>query len=314
MRILLLIGCSLFLTGCGSGAKDFGTTLGTAFDGLNTGLTAGANLEYQLYQDYKRKSEQLEFISLSTYSCGEPGTQTDKTIRSKTNVGIKQAQDQLIKTFHRLDLLIAYGKSVAEYRTSVTTFAATVDGVKSATGAVTKFTGPEAQVIGAAVISFAELAKVAYTESEATVLRALALDMKPELKKWVTSLKKNFVRVSKPQLEAFHYWNGCALERLYYLRDTYPTGPTKIDSRGNTMLRGVIKSTAVDFVAAYSDYIMERERFLAAMPNYNALLDAVIEANEKLIEVTPADIGPTLNSIGAVANALQGAKDAADKI
>ncbi len=312
MRYLPLLSI-LLLTGCASATKDFGSALGDAFGGISSGLGAGATLEYSLYQDYRRKSEQLEFLSLNTYSCGEPGTESERTIRSQTNVGINRAREELIKTFDKLDLLIAYGKSIADYRTSVSTFASTADGIKSATGAVTKFSGAEAQAVGAIIVAFTELAKVVYTESEAGALRELARAAKPEIAKWITTLKKNFTKVNQRQLLAYHYWNGCALERLRFIRDTYPTGPSRLDKRGHVQLEGMIKSTVLDFAAAYSDYITEREKFLSAMPNYNDLLDAINTANDKLLEVQPADIGSTLASIGAIASALQGARDSISK-
>jgi len=307
-----LLLAAAILGGCSSGTKDFTSLVANAFAGLAGGLSAGANLEYELYRDYRRKSEQLEYISLGAYACGEPGTATARSINSKTMSGIKQAQEQITKTFEELELLIAYGQSVAEYRQGITTFASTVDGIKGATGGVTKFTGAETQLVGAVIIAFADLANVAYTESEAAALRAMAATIKPQLKKWITSLKKSFVRVNRPLLAAYHLWNGCALERLYYLRDTFPTGP--LVKKGKARLEGVIQSTALQFDAAYAEYINEREKFLAAVPKYDDLLDAIDDANEKLLVVNPEDIGPSLSSIGKIADALKTAKDSAGKL
>ncbi len=71
MRQLILLASALLLGGCGTNG-DLGASFVSKVQGFSAALTTQDNLEVDLLKDFVRKSEQLNFISDRTYTCGDP--------------------------------------------------------------------------------------------------------------------------------------------------------------------------------------------------------------------------------------------------
>jgi hypothetical protein len=140
-------------------------------------------------------------------------------------------------------------------------------------------------------------------------IKEYAIKIQPHLAANVAYLlrKRNLRNLTASEQHAYQLWKSCAEERLNFVRQYFL--PTFGKERNNPC-PSVAPSPVWDFVAAYSEYITEREAFIGRKPDFSALLRLIVEANEAIVE----DKGDFIEAVNAMGAAAKTIRDSADGI
>ncbi len=273
-------------------------------------------------KDFARKSEQLRFISYDTYSCGDPD---DKVVQDLENY-YRNASVRFRKTDYavlleaRIDVrskdailaaLASYGDLISDISRHYKAIDTTIG---KASTVLTTFKSseliPEASLVLGALQSVLTIAQTIEKYTAETAIRAAALNMSEPLSKTVKALskKKTLLSLTGPEALAFSYWDACALERLRFIRDYYPSIHTRTEARRDEILKshlaGTTRTSVLDFAREYAVYLGERETFVGRRPDYLQLLKHIAEANAKLITLSGNDLLDAANNVGAMTTSI----------
>ena len=299
------------LGGC---VTDNGAAFLTSTTAFPAALTTQDNLEFDLIKDIARKSSELDFVSIGTYSCGDPNDRylidADYDYRavafrypSKKQGfdAIVEARTKLRKKDKLLKAIALYGETMKTLTADYQTAQDALGGIKQEVDALKAGGGlSEAGTILTGLSAVLVIAQKSAGVAEGASVYAAALRMEKDLQDTAKKLKTEHVLATFTHDEAvaFSYWDACALERLRFLRDyappIYPQGRVASDSDGHVKLQGLTKTSALDFVKEYRQYLLDREGFVARRPNFVNLIDAIVKANLDIVKagsnVTVADL------------------------
>lgn len=304
MRFAILT-FALLLTGC---VSDGGAAFVASIAAVPNALNTQDSLEFDLRKDLVRKSSELEFISSGSYSCGDPD---DKfmiesgqyyraiNIRNpRKPVGYETVLAARKKLREKDALLIAfvvYGNEMKAL-TGDFDFAGQLIGIASDQVAALKKGGglSEAGVVLDGLSAVLAIAKSANAFSKEVAVRNAAQSMEKGLAVAAKKLadEHNLSRLTHDEVVAFAHWDGCATERLRFYRDWFLPlykKPIPIDRSGHIGYQGVARSSVIDFSREYRQYQVDREAFIARRPNYFNLINAVLDANAKILAAPDRD-------------------------
>lgn len=233
------------------------------------------------------------------------------------------AVKELRKQIGQIQVFVDYGDYITNINKGSDKFFATLEKFVGTVDAFTKLV-PDQTATFAGVLTAGKaliaLAKNADEQTRNARILAFVAISQDALKKTRDELKDKKVlkKLTENEVRAYNLWSACALERLWFVRDCFPpvvTGcPSKYDEKALEALwkahhvNGITRSSVVEAVSAYSIYISEREAFLARRPDYSALVDAIINANEKALKV-PDDPGKIFDGITGFENGIIGLRE-----
>jgi hypothetical protein len=311
MRSIAVLVCGCFLSGC-AGTEDLGKKFSASVTAFAAGIGSDVDLQRDLEHDFLRKSEQLEWISLGTYACGDPRSKEVASIHESAKrkaAEVKRiAEKEIRKKFAQIDLLIGYGETISSISEGGEKFNAAAEKMRTAIGAVANTVGAQATVPQTVLSSLISIAQIAEKETRNARIAEAATRMQPALLKIRAQLKsrKNLRLMTATEEGIFELWDACARERLAFLRDYHPPrlGGPKPSSDGTVRPRyaGVSASSALEFQTAYETYMNQREAFLARRPDYSSLLDAIVDANQKIIDYH-GDVGAAFDTVTSISKA-----------
>lgn len=319
MRGAILVAFALGLSGCGTNG-DLGASFVSKVQGFSTALTTQDNLEVDILKDFVRKSEQLNFISYGTYTCGNP---TDPYIiqaeadyfsanRRFTPSGytvLLKARQDLRTKITILATLSSYGDIISNIAKGYKNFDTALTKAKSLIATVKPVAvEPEAAALLTGLSAVIDIAQSIEKYSVETAIRAAAREMREPLQKTIKALndRKTLLSLVGPESIAFSYWDACAQERLRFMRDRFP--PLGLTNRNSailaTHLNGMQRTSVLDFAKEYAVYLGEREAFIGRRPDYPGLLKQIAQANSDLITMSPGDLVDAANNLGTLANSV----------
>jgi len=298
----------MILGGCAN-AIDNTKKANTSVTDLKSAIAADVELEAALLHSTARNSNEMAFVSLNTYTCGDP---SDPRVRMATTLQWTDAQiaaekkkwaekkknqeDKLRKQFAALDVILKYGKTLSD----MTKFFANIEAsAKSLDGAIETYkryaAGEMLLEISAfqAVVHTVQAARIGAYSVSAT---AIALKMEQPLIKAEAAMAKGGAlrNMSADELLAFRLWDDCSRERLRFYRNYYvkvhdsltrqkvpPQGISTPDYMRQN-LSGINRSDVLLLAKEYQDYLDDREAMLAKRPDYGSLIHAIVEANSAI--------------------------------
>jgi hypothetical protein len=273
---ILLI--AVFLGGCGTNG-DLGTSFVSKVQGFSAALALQDSLEIVLMKDFARKSEQLNFISVGTYSCGDPDDSfileaerayldSNRRFRQSDYAVILKARQDLRTKITILATLSSYGEIISGIAQDYKNIDAGLTKAKALIATVRPAAvDPEAALLLTGLQGVIDIAQAVEKYTVETATRAAALKMRDPLSKTVKALsdKKVLLSLIGPESIAFSYWDACARERLRFMRDFYPSILASEPKRSMilaTHLNGMQQTSVLDFAREFGDYLAERERRL----------------------------------------------------
>ncbi|MGX4806639.1 hypothetical protein [Bradyrhizobium guangdongense] len=312
MRWSILLWAAPILGGC---VTDNGSGFVSSISAFSAAFTTQDNLEIDLMKDLVRKSNELEFISNHTYSCGSPSEryliEAGYDYRQMNTRFSKKPKgyDALLATYNKQREKDALLKAIADYGESIkgiaagykdvhdnlTTIQADMDTLKSVSYL------SEAQSMFSALGTVLKIADGLIAATEHGAIYDAAKTMQRPLQDTAKALKDEHVlaHLTETEARAFNHWDVCATERLRFIRDYFPPyyKPKHDDlyssnKQGPPHLRfqGMAPTSVLDFAKEYHQYQLDREAFIARRPNYGDLIDAIVKANADILTVKPEDV------------------------
>ncbi|MCP3477633.1 hypothetical protein NLM33_46620 [Bradyrhizobium sp. CCGUVB1N3] len=299
------------LGGC---VTDNGAGFTSSISAFSAAFTTQDNLEVDLMKDLARKSNELEFVSNHTYSCGDPN---DRYL-IEAGYNYQQLDLRFAKKPKGYDALLAANKKEREKDAllkAIATYGSTIKGIASGYQALhdnlttiqkdvdtLKSSAYLAEVAGmlGALSTVLKIADGVSSATEGAAIYDAARTMQPALQAAAKKLKDEhaLANLTDSEAKAFSYWDSCATERLRFIRDYYPSyyKPKRADlysynDQGEPHLRfqGMAPTSVLDFAKEYRQYLLDREVFIARRPNYVGLIDAIVKANADIVTATPQD-------------------------
>jgi hypothetical protein len=317
MRWGILIAAAT-LGGCAS-TTELGNAFSVTVTAFNGGITSANVLEVDLQKDFSRKSEQLEYISKGSYSCGNPIDPEVMSIEKRARASALQVRKDAIKSLRSknayINAILGYGETIAAVVKQQADLGTTLDKWSDAIATYTGFAAtPEAVLFAAVSKSIISDIKALSGYVSYEQIKAFAIRIRPHLAANVAYLvrTRNLRDLTANEEHAYQLWNSCAKERLRFVRQFFP--PTYGNERNNPYPT-VAPSPVWDFATAYGEYIAEREAFVGRKPDFAALLRLIVEANDAIIE-EKLDFIEVVNAMGAAAttvmNSSEGIRKAAE--
>jgi hypothetical protein len=322
MRWAIFLAPAL-LCGC---VTDNGTAFVASVAALPAALTTQDNLEFDLIKDLVRKSSELEFISSRTYSCGDPddryliSAEDDYRALAARYPKKKMGFDAITEARKKLREKNALLASIALYGTMMKALAADYQTAQDVLGAVKSDVDAlkaggglsEAGTVLTALSAVLVIAQKSAGLLEAAEVQRAAIRMQNGLQDAAKKLKDEHVLagLTRDEAVAFSYWDACALERLRFVRDYYPSvyppGRILVDSKGHMKLQGMTQTSVLDFAKEYRQYLLDRETFIGRRPNYISVIDAIVKANADIIKAPDgAGIIAALKALADLTTSIQ---------
>jgi len=299
------------LGGCAN-TTDLGNAFSITVTTFGSGLNAQNQLEVDLEKDFARKSEQLEYISKGSYSCGNPNDPEVQSIERRARANAIRIRKDAIKSLRSknayINAILGYGETVAAIVKQQADLGATLDKWSSAIATYTAFAAtPEAVLFASVSQSIIGDIKALSGFVSHEQIREYARKIQPHLAANVAYLirKRSLRDLTASEEHAYQMWNACAKERLNFVQKYYP--PTYGKERDNPY-PSVAPSPVWDFANAYGEYIKEREDFIGRKPDFAALLRLIVEANEAIIE-DKVDFIEVVNAMGAAATTIKASSE-----
>jgi hypothetical protein len=332
MRWLVLIA-SFSLAGC-AGAIDAATKAGTTVANLRSALGADIDLEQALLKNTAYKSAELAFVSLGKYTCGDP---TDPYTRMATTLELTDAQraaakakwstkkDGIEKTLRKqyaaIEVIMAYGDSLAAVAKGFAEVKTATDGLKSAIDAYKSFATGEVAIAVTAFEDTIGLIQTAAALADTFAVVAIAKKMEKKLADAENAITKGdaLKRLTADEAIAFKTWDSCAQERLRFIRDFNPaklSGDRVWSEKPRYLevkLAGEGPTAVLQFATEYKAYLDEREAFVGQRPDYKSLIHAIVEANSAIANAKPEDVLSGLAFLGKAASDLNAASETVRK-
>jgi hypothetical protein len=330
MRAMILLAASVLLGGCGTNG-DLGNSFVSKVQGFSAAIAAQDNLEVDLLKDFVRKSEQLNFISYGTYTCGDPKdayiieaetayfSSNRRFVPNGYSVLLKARQDLRTK-MTILATLASYGEIISGIAQGYKNFDTSLTKAKSLIATVKPVAvDPEAAALLTGLSGVIDIVQAIEKYTVETAIRAAAFKMKEPLLKTVKALndKKMLLSLVGPESLAFSYWDSCAQERLRFMRDYFPPLAVAEPRRSmilTTHLNGMQRTSVMDFAREYGSYLNERETFIGRRPDYVGLLKQIADANKALTTMSAGDLVDTANNIGTLANTIVNTSNSLSKL
>ena len=317
------------LAGC---VTDNGSAFLNSTAAFQGAFTTQDNLEVDLMKDLVRKSNELEFVSNHTYSCGDPNDRymvdAEFDYRSlDSRFAKKKGYDELLQAYKKQreknDLL----KAIAEYGATIKAIAGGFQTAQDDLSTIQKDVDTlKGGVLSAssgiltALSAVLKIAAGATAMGEEVAIHEAAVRMQSDLQDTAKKLKNEHVlaSLSEPEATAFNYWDACAIERLTFIRDYFPsyykpTPSALYNSNDGNHLRfqGAERTSVLDFAKEYRQYLLDREAFIARRPNYSDLIDAIVKANADIVKASPQDVLAAASQLTNLTSSLPSTSTAA---
>lgn len=320
VRIGALIAAAT-LGGCAS-TTELGNSFSVSVTAFSGGITTSNQLVLDLEKDFVRKSEQLEYVSRGSYSCLNPRDPEVIRIEGDYRTGrFNKVQKDAIKAIREknayINAILGYGEVIEAYVKQQADLGQKLD---KWTAAIGTFSGlvslPEAKLFSAAATGIIADIKAVNGYFYHENIKRYAIKIGPHLAANVNYLvKKRSLRdLTADEERAFQLWKACAEERLRFVQKYFPP---VIGTQANTPYPAAAPSPVWDFMNAYKEYITERETFLGRKPDFGGLLQAIVDANNAIIE-DKQDALDSINTMSAAAKTIidsaSGIRAAADSI
>jgi hypothetical protein len=256
-------------------------------------------LTAQLVSELRNEDTTLNFLSASTYSCGDPKNPRLRGALAVSSVKKKVKDDNanLSKRLRNaLETLDAYAKALTSIQQQNTDAKAQLKFLVGLIDAGSKIPGaPNYSAIADAALP---VGSGLFDLFSLEALRQLAIAMQGPLQNAVTTIKNNLTELTGEELNAFHLWDQCARETLVYLREV-PIGLPGFPSF-------VAQSSGVELQNAYQAYLTKRASFQS--PDLVADLQAILEQNKNLatgVYNNPDALIAAITNAGTLASKLQ---------
>ncbi|MBR1222918.1 hypothetical protein JQ557_33295 [Bradyrhizobium sp. U87765 SZCCT0131] len=306
-----IIIAAVALSGC-SNTTELGNSFSLTVTAFNSGIASQEQLEVDLLKDVIRKSEQLEYISKGSYSCGDPRDPQIIALERRARASALKVRDNAVQALREknayINAVLGYGETIAAFvkqqadRDELLQKWATTIGTFSGLVAT-----PEAKAFSASAnLIIADLRVIGQYATHEQI-RSFAARIASHLRANVAHLrtKRSLRALTENEERAYQLWNACARERLDFIRQFFP--PTYGAER-NRPYPAVAPSPAWDFMTAYGAYISERETFLGRKPDFAALLQAIVDANDAIVE-DKVDLLTAANAMGEAATTIKSSAD-----
>ncbi|WP_244068417.1 hypothetical protein [Bradyrhizobium sp. Ce-3] len=305
MKRALAIAFSLLTAGC---VTDNGAGFVDSVSAISSALTAQDTLEFDLRKDLARRSNELEFMSNGTYSCGEPKSSfiadSEEYYRDLNRRNVKKPigwnvvlelrkkdreNDELLKA------VLTYGNQMKALTSDFEYAKGLVGVIKGEVAALKQGGGlSDAGSVLTGLNAVLVIAEQSAGGFEAAAVQHAAAAMQEGLALAAKRLSADAVLagLTKTEAIAFRYWDACQTERLRFYRDYYyPIRKQKefVNGDGQPYYQGTAKSSVIDFAREYRQYQLDREAFISRRPNFVSLINNVVEANKKIIEAPDRD-------------------------
>jgi hypothetical protein len=303
------------LGGCAN-TTDLGNSFSVTVTAFSGGITAENQLAVDLEKDFLKKSEQLEYISKGSYSCGNPKDPIILSLEKKARASILKVNNDAIKSLRTknayINAILGYGDFIAKIVKDQANLGTTLDKWSTAIATFGGLAGtPEAKLFVTAAQGIISDVKAVGGFISHEQIKAYAIKIQPHLAANVAYLihKKNLRVLTAEEEQAYQLWKACAEERLDFERQFFP--PTYGRERNNPY-PSIAPSPVWDFDAAYGEYINEREAFIGRRPDFSALLTQIVTANQAIIE-DKQDFIDVVNTMGATATTIKNSADGINK-
>jgi hypothetical protein len=317
-QFIYLVPFFLFTACAGLGDRITGAQ--TATDKLRAELGADIDLRLALQKDFARKNAQLMYISYGKYPCG-PEKAFFKDVNPDTagvlKTGARDARVEargkfLTAKFADFKIVMDYADALGQAVNDRAAYTKTVNGIKTLLDTYKGLVPAEFAPVVALMKAATGIGGLVGDQIAQAKIIDIAVAAEEPLRKARQRMVDSGVLKSFTETEskAFHAWDECALDRLYFLREFNPASPPSYlsDSRGTLRSKtaGETQSPVILFSAEYKTYLDERAAFIAQRPDYLAAVDAILKANSKIAHpaegASPDDVINTLNEMGKTAN------------
>lgn len=304
----------------------------SASEALRAAIAADVDLEEDLLKDVAYKGAQLAFVSVGTYTCGDPkDPYTRRALRiPMTPTQIRMAEERWDKKqedvekklraqIAALDVILAYGDNLATVTKAFADTRATIGKFKAALTAFRPFADPQTLLYFAAVENGADLVSLGVSVVQDGTIIAIARNAQKVLDDAFEKLTVDgsFTTMSRDELRAYGLWESCARERLAWLRGNFPpVNWSEVSQKNAGLVRarigGMDRSSVLHFASEYQAYLTQREGFIGRRPNYSKLVGNIIKANKAIGASKPGeDIAYILDNMtyaGTNAAAIEAAR------
>ena len=320
MRFFLILPL-LLLTNC-AGVLDRAISGQTAVSKLRSDLGADINLRAALQKDIARKNAELLYVSAQGYSCGPDTTAFRELTQlsfakpsAKENAQrIKLRIRFLTRTYGDLAAILEYGDKLDEIITEHNDVTTTLKDFQSFTDNATNIVPTQFQQPLATLKSISLIAGAIYKYEVRARLIKLANENQTKLEDARDRIVRQRIHKQMTELErrAFFNWDTCAIDRLSFLRAYRPGNPALVygdPAKIAASTAGEVPSPTLDFVTLYSRYLDEKEAFIGQLADYKADIDAIVEANKRIanltVDATPDDFIKALNEAAVDVNTVK---------
>jgi hypothetical protein len=301
-RLGLVCAISISCAGCATNSADT-TGFADALSGLTGAISTSAAMDQQLAEAYTSETSQLEYLSRNTETCRD----NKQTIKSAVRPKSIQVQEEkrLNERLKEVELLREYAKALLAISKDAQDFETHVSIIQSivssSNGVASNFPAVREDASAIAIAGKAILEGVKQINRQRTnlAIRSAAIKMQPHVNKMVESLKKRVHLVSDRTQIYLNAWRVCADEKFAFMRDR--------------AIPNVRAAHLVDLTSSYGTFQSQYRGFLNSIPQVDKkALDAIKEANARLIDTDIAELGTTAeqlnSSVGAIITAYNSAK------
>jgi hypothetical protein len=305
MKRILAAALSLVTGGC---VTDNGAGFISSIAAIPAALTSQDTLEFDLRKDLVRRSDELEFLSNGTYSCGNPNSRfmldSEAFYRELENRNVKkpngwstvlEIRKKALEKDNLLRAVLVYGEQMKALTADFEFARSALGSIKSEVAALKAGGGlSEATTVLTGLQAVLTIAETSAGLAESAAVYQAASAMQDGLVVAANKLSKDQVlaRLTRDEAIAFSYWDACQVERLRFIRDYfYPVykPKTMVNREGQPLFAGMNRSSVIDFSREYRQYQIDREAFISRRPNFVSLINAVLEANKKILAAPGRD-------------------------
>jgi hypothetical protein len=289
---------AFFVSGCGG--LDPSKLIPSAVASFQTTVGAETATEVSLIAAFQLEDRTLQYLSNSTYNCGDPnspiykyyiGTKDPSALVTAEHVN-KYWSASITYVQSYLALLTGIANQAKSDQTQIQSV------VAIGTQAAKAIPNISSAAAGTALSTLSTVLVDGINLAAAERVREASVDAQKPLEQAVGYLKKYSPAFIANEQKAFNAWDECANEKLLFIRDQ-PLG--KIKSYQQKLF---IPANGFDLENSYLAYQAQRKAFLltATVKTIDAQLDEIVKQNKNLGD--PAVNLQTLQSLGTTLNQL----------
>lgn len=285
--IFAAMSCVL-LSGCTDLDKVFPKGI-TEFQSIRT---KQREEEFQYITDFQIQHKVLNFLSRSSYSCGDPSDQeTKRRLYAKKVAKIIEDEDKKVSTEIKdsLKLIDKYANSLESIKKNHEDSTKKLKEIKILASSIMGISSKD--MFSSLLDPTFSVADAISNDISVGSIKYIASDMKDALQKAVKILTDNTNELTGNNLKAFNMWDNCARETLVYLRDV----PLKRVGNPEVYKPYVGQSTGIELRNAYEAYLLKRNQFQS--PDIKSALEKILTENQKLITDPNVDLDEVANTI-----------------